>query len=85
MEISTGRNFSVLKDRQQVPKDWQSSYARPDPIAHPAPLPTRSRAPPPKSCCWSCDGASSRPATDATRPGTTGAAWTRTATDPRRA
>jgi hypothetical protein len=41
MEISTGRNFSVLKDRQQVPKDWRSSYARPDPIAYPAPLPLR--------------------------------------------
>ena len=32
----------------------------------------------------SCDGASSCPATDATKPGTTGAALTRTATGPRR-
>ncbi len=36
--------------------------------------PTLSPAPPPRSCCWSCDGASSPPATDATRPGTTGVA-----------
>ena len=26
------------------------------------PPPTRYPVPPPKSCCWSCDGASSRPA-----------------------
>ena len=33
----------------------------PDPHC-PTPPPTRSPAPPPKSCCWSCDAASSRPA-----------------------
>ena len=27
--------------------------------------------PPPRSCCWSCDAASSPPATDAPKPGTT--------------
>ena len=43
-------------------------------------------APPPRSCCWSYDAASSPPATDATTPGTTGAAaLTRTATGPNRA
>ena len=36
--------------------------------------PTPCPAPPPRSCCWSCDGASSPPATDATKPGTTGTA-----------
>ena len=38
----------------------------------PTPPPTPSPAPPPRSCCWSYDAASSPPATDATRPGTTG-------------
>ena len=32
------------------------------------------RTPPPRSCCWSYDGASSPPVRDATTPGTTGAA-----------
>ena len=36
--------------------------------------PTPSPVPPPRSCCWSYDGASSPPATDATRAGTTGTA-----------
>ena len=42
-------------------------------------------ASPPRSCCWSYGAASSPPATDATTPGTTGAALTRTATGPTRA
>ena len=46
--------------------------------------PTPSPASPPRSCCWSCDAASSPPATDATTPGTTGAALTRKATGPSR-
>ena len=50
------------------------------------PTPTPSPRCPPRNCCWSCDAASSPPATDATTPGTTGtAAWTRTATGPKRA
>ena len=54
--------------------------------ARPTPPPTPSPAPPPRSCCWSYDAASSPPATDATKPGTTGtAASTRTATGPNRA
>ena len=36
--------------------------------------PTPCRAPPPRSCCWSYDAASSPPTTDATKPGTTGTA-----------
>ena len=44
--------------------------------------PTRCPAPPPRSCCSSYDAASSPPATDATTPGTTRAALTRTATGP---
>ncbi len=49
--------------------------------ARPTPTPCRRR--PPRNCCWSCDGASSPPAADATTPGTTGtAALTRTATGP---
>jgi hypothetical protein len=76
MEISTGRNFSVLKDRQQVPKDWRSSYARPDPIR-------LSRAATDALTRASTEELllelrrriiTPRPATDATRPGTTGAA-----------
>ncbi len=54
-------------------------------IPQPDQPPTPSPAPPPRSCCWSCDAASSPPATDATRPGTTGTASTRTATGPTRA
>ena len=50
------------------------------------PTPTPCRRCPPRNCCWSCDAASSPPATDATKPGTTGtAALTRTATGPSRA
>ncbi len=48
--------------------------------ASPTPPPTLCLMPPPRTCCWSCDGASSPSATDATTPGTTGTAWTRTAT-----
>ena len=48
--------------------------------------PTHCRAPPPRSCCWSYGAASSPPAYDATKPGTTGTtALTRTATRPSRA
>ena len=49
--------------------------------------PSRSVAAPPlRSCCWSYDAASSPPAIDATRAGTTGlAASTHKATGPRRA
>ena len=47
--------------------------------------PKLSPTPPPRSCCSSSDAASSRPATDATKPGTTGAGLTREATGPRRA
>ena len=36
------------------------------------PMPCRRR--PPRSCCWSCDGASSPPTTEAPRAGTTGTA-----------
>ena len=42
--------------------------------ASPTPPPKPPPAPPPRSCCWSYDAASSPPATDAPRPGTTGAA-----------
>ena len=38
------------------------------------PILTPCRRCPPRSCCWNYDGASSRPATDATTPGTTGTA-----------
>ena len=38
------------------------------------PTPTPYRRCPPRSCCWSCDGASSPPETDATTPGATGTA-----------
>ena len=56
----------------------------PTPLSHTPPTP--SPAPPPRSCCWSYDAASSPPATDATTAGTTGtAALTRTATGPNRA
>ena len=48
--------------------------------------PTLCRSRPPRNCCWSCDGASSPPATDAAKLGTTGTtASTPTATGPRRA
>ena len=60
------------------PNELVSTAARqphhPAPGYHCArPTPALSR-PPPRSCCWSCDGASSPPATDATTPGTTGTA-----------
>jgi hypothetical protein len=66
------------------PKETVVNLRRPtpNPLGHTPP--TRCPAPPPRSCCWSCDGASSRPATDATKPGTTGAALTRKATGPSR-
>ena len=55
------------------PKETVVELRRPNPnAACPTPPPTPSPAPPPRSCCWSCDAASSPPATDATRPGTTG-------------
>ena len=48
--------------------------------------PTPCRRRPPRNCCWSCGGASSPRAADATTPGTTGtAASTHTATGPNRA
>ena len=50
---------------------------------HPPP-PTRSPGPPPRSFCWSCDGASSRPARHV-KCGRTGAAFTLAASGPRRA
>ena len=66
-------------------RDWWSNCAGPTPTpASPRRHRTPPPAPPPRSCCWSCDAASSPPATDATTPGTTGAALTRTATGPRR-
>ena len=40
----------------------------------PTPPPKPPPAPPPRSCCWSYGAASSPPATDATRAGTTGTA-----------
>ncbi len=63
-------------DQPQRPRPRDTHCARP--------TPTPCRRCPPRSCCWSCDGASSPPATDATTPGTTGTALTRTATGPRR-
>ena len=71
--------------RAENPTNWWSSYAGAPPIAYLTPAPTRSPVPPPKSCCWSCHGASSDPAAYATTPGATGTALTRTATGPRRA
>ena len=65
------------------PQETVVNCAAPPPTRYPTPPPTPSPAPPPRSCCWSCDAASSPPATDATTPGTTGTALTRTATGPR--
>jgi hypothetical protein len=70
--------------RAGTPKSWWSNGAqRPTPRCPPPP-PKRSPAPPPRSCCSSSDAASSPLATDATTPGTTRAAWTRTTTGPSR-
>ena len=74
------------------PKSWWSSCAATAP-RRPSTLQTRFRHHPDalsgastRNCCWSCDAASSGLATDATRPGTTGAmALTRKATGPTRA
>ena len=72
------------------PKETWSNCAGPTPTPGPRdthcarPTPTRCPVPPPKSCCWSCDGASSRPARHV-KCGKTGAVWTRAATGPRRA
>ena len=72
------------------PKSWCPHCAGATPTPRPRdthcarPTPTLSPTPPPRSCCWSYDAASSPPATDATKPGTTGAALTRKATGPRR-
>ena len=69
---------STLRRTTPTPRPRDTGCARP--------TPTPSRRCPPRSCCWSCDAASSPPATDATTPGTTGtAALTRTATGPSRA
>ena len=60
------------------PKETVVELRRTNPTPRPRdtrcarPTPTPSPAPPPRSCCWSYDAASSPPATDATRPGTTG-------------
>ena len=51
----------------------QAAPHHPQP-ASPTPPPTPPPAPPPRSCCWSYGAASSPPATDAPRAGTTGAA-----------
>ncbi len=74
------------------PQELVSTCTAPPPTRRPTdthcapPTPTPCRRRPPRSCCWSYDAASSTPATDATTPGTTGAAaWTRTATGPSRA
>ena len=67
------------------PKELVVKLRAPPTTRCPTPPPTPSPAPPPRSCCWSCDAASSPPATDAAKPGTTGAASTREATGPRRA
>jgi hypothetical protein len=63
-----------------------SDRPRPPPEPTPTPQkrfpttsPTRSPAPPLRNCCWSCDGASSAPASDVRRCGTTGMALTRKA------
>ena len=73
------------------PKEPVVELRRPPPTPRPRdtrcarPTPTPCRRRPPRSCCGNCDAASSRPATDATRPGTTGtAASTREATGPSR-
>ena len=72
---------STPSSRAESPTSWWSSYAGPRPIPGPTPPPTLSPASPPKSSCWNCDGASSRPARHA-RPGTTGTASTLAATGP---
>ena len=67
------------------PKELVVKLRRATPIAYPTPPPTRSPVPPPKSCSWSCDGASSHPARHV-KCGKTGAAFTlAAATGPRRA
>ena len=70
-------NETVVELRRTNPPSPDTHCARP--------TPTPYRVPPPRSCCSSSDGASSPPATDATTPGMTGAASTRTATGPNRA
>ena len=55
------------------PKEQWSSCAATAPNRKTTPSPPRRfPGPPPRSCCWSCAAASSGPATDAARPGTTG-------------
>ena len=55
------------------PKETVVELRRPTHNPHlPRPPPMRCPAPPPRSCCWSYDAASSPHATDATTPGTTG-------------
>ena len=66
------------------PQELVVKLRRATPIAYPTAPPTRSPAPPPKSCCWSCDGASSRPAKHV-KCGKTGAAFSLAATGPKRA
>ena len=66
--------------RPSNPNARSQGYA----LRPPTPMPCRRC--PPRSCCWSYGAVSSAPATDATKPGTTGtAASTHTATGPSRA
>ena len=52
----------------------QHPHAQPRDTHCARPPQTPCRRCPPRSCCWSCDAASSPPATDAKTPGTTGTA-----------
>jgi hypothetical protein len=68
------------------PKSWSSTSVATAPNLDTTPSPvTLCPAPPPRSCCWSCAIASSGPASDAAKPGTTGTAWTHAVTGPTRA
>ena len=54
-------------------KLWSNCAARTQTVC-PTPQPKPSPSPPPRSCCWSYGAASLPPASDAAKPGTTGAA-----------